>query len=158
MNWWKIKVSHFLAIVIISKSDAVVWRERDANPLLTFAIKKRIKTELFIDRTAGACIVDGRIKNVVHGGQALEQVDQWIKRDVNQVMIFPFKKRINTELFIDWMAALYIMDGCITNVVKHGSSILVYAKSTKRYVNEKSNGSLYRYGFNRNLKEIAHYP
>jgi len=45
-----------------------VWRERvsrDANPVMTFPIKKRINNELFIDRTAAIYNLNGRIKNVV---------------------------------------------------------------------------------------------
>jgi len=42
----------------------------------------------------------------------------------NSVMIFPIKKRINTELFMDKMAALFMADGqikdeLIVRVVNH---------------------------------------
>jgi len=45
-----------------SESDAVVWRERksrDTNPVMTFTIKKRINTELFIDRKRGLYLQNG---------------------------------------------------------------------------------------------------
>jgi len=44
---------------------------RDANPVMTFPIKKRVKTELIGDRTAALYIVYDQIKNatrvVKHG-------------------------------------------------------------------------------------------
>jgi len=43
---------------------------------------------------------------------------EWVSRDANPVMPFPIEKRINTELYIDKMAALYIVDGQIKNVVR----------------------------------------
>jgi len=36
------------------------------NPVITFPIKERINTELFIDKTAALYIVDGRIKEGVN--------------------------------------------------------------------------------------------
>jgi len=43
----------------------MLWSDvsRDANPSKTFAIKKRINTELFTDRMAALYIADGRIKD-----------------------------------------------------------------------------------------------
>jgi len=67
------------------------------------------------------------------------------------VMTFPIKKRINTELFIDRMAALYVVDGRIKNVVRavnhcywliHKINIPC-AKSIKRCENEKPSSILF---------------
>jgi len=55
-------------------SDAVVWRKRvslDANPVMTIPIKKRINTELFIDRTAALYIAKWSDQECGEGGQPL---------------------------------------------------------------------------------------
>jgi len=41
--------------------------------------------------------------------------DSGLKLGENPVTTFPIKKRSNTDLFIDKMAALYIVDGRIKN-------------------------------------------
>jgi len=50
-------------------NGAVVWRERMCeNPMMTFPIKKRIHTELFIDRTAALYILESWIRDTIHKG------------------------------------------------------------------------------------------
>jgi len=77
-------------------------------------------------------------------------------------MIFPIKKRINTELCIDRTAALYIMDGCIKcenrRVFNHGYwliriSCILCPNSVKRCGNNKPGCSLIRNEFSGNIKE-----
>jgi len=54
----------------------VLWSEesgRDANSMMTFPIKKRINTELFIDRTAVLYIMEGRIKDE----NVVREVNHW---------------------------------------------------------------------------------
>jgi len=56
--------------------------------------------------------------------------------DANQVMTFQIKKKINTELFIIRMAALYILDGVIKNVMfpyalAHSSPFLLLYRKVK---------------------------
>jgi len=70
-----------------SESDPVFWRVwgcvyRDENPVMTFPIKRRINTKLFIDRMQKLYITIGGIRNEnwsEGGGQPLVLVDPWIK-------------------------------------------------------------------------------
>jgi len=52
---FSVRVIMIYAVTLIKISefeDAVVWRKNYENPVMTFPIKNRINTELFIDRTA----------------------------------------------------------------------------------------------------------
>jgi len=42
------------------------------NPVMTFPIRKRIKTELFIDRTSALYLGETRISNVTDEGDQLD--------------------------------------------------------------------------------------
>jgi len=85
---------------------------------------------------------------------------RWSKdeRDANTVMTLPIDKRINNGLFIDRMAAIYIVDGQIKNVVRVVNdwcwlirkSIIWYA----RMINQEA--ACFKMT-NRNKREIAHY-
>jgi len=56
--WDNQNVSILGETLTISLSDAVVWTECDENPVLTFPIKKKLNTELFIDPVAALLIVN----------------------------------------------------------------------------------------------------
>jgi len=60
----------------------MLWsgQRRDENPVMTFPIKKRIETEIFIGRNAALFIQNGGIKdmNKREGGQPFVLVDPQI--------------------------------------------------------------------------------
>jgi len=125
-------------------SDPVVWREQDSNPVMTFPNKKE---------SILSCLL-------------IEQRPRFWSCGLKRARFkpsddLPKQKRINTELFTDRTAALFIVDGRIRNVVR-GSTIstglsrdLIYCM-LKMWEWEIS-GSLFQNDLNGNVKEIVHF-
>jgi len=67
---------------LISVSDALVWKERDANSVMIFPIKKRINTELFNDRAPPLYKVDDWFKNKFTVVNHFVRIDHCAPKDV----------------------------------------------------------------------------